>query len=120
MALDAGPDGQVTGVVETGDAGVRFQVGLVGGTDLLTRDQRTGTEPDDGYPVELTEWIERDGLNCLKVKLRGNDTDWDYQRLVQVGQIAVNQNTDWLTADFNCTVTDPAYVNDILEWIQEQ
>ena len=88
---------------------------LVGGTDLLTSDERTGTEPDDGYPVELTQWIERDGLNCLKVKLRGNDAPWDYQRLVKVGQIAINQNTDWLTADFNCTVTNPAYVNDILD-----
>ena len=28
----------------------------------------------------MREWIERDGLNCLKVKLRG-DQDWDYQRL---------------------------------------
>ena len=51
----------------------------------------TGDEPDDGYPVALTDWIERDGLNCLKVKLRGNDAEWDYDRLVRVGRIAMSQ-----------------------------
>jgi hypothetical protein len=49
------------------------------------------------------------------VKLRGNDAAWDYQRLVRVGQIAQQCGVDWLSADFNCTVTDPAYVNAILD-----
>ena len=88
---------------------------LVGGLDPLTADELTGDEPDDGYPLLLAEWIERDGLNCLKVKLRGNDAIWDYQRLVQVGEIAVGHDVDWLTTDFNCTVTEPAYVNQILD-----
>ena len=63
----------------------------------------------------LADWIKRDGLNCLKVKLRGTDPAWDYQRLVDVGKIAIAQGTDWLTTDFNCTVKDPAYVNAILD-----
>jgi L-alanine-DL-glutamate epimerase-like enolase superfamily enzyme len=88
---------------------------LVGGMDLLDESQRTGTEPNDGYPVTLPEWIVRDGLFCLKVKLRGNDAAWDYDRLIRVGRIAVEHNVLWLTADFNCTVTDPAYVNVILD-----
>ncbi|MFW6161774.1 MAG: enolase C-terminal domain-like protein [Planctomycetota bacterium] len=88
---------------------------LVGGKDLLSEDELTGEEPDDGYPVLLPEWVERDGLTCLKVKLRGNDAAWDYDRLVRVGDIAVEGGALWLTADFNCTVTDPAYVNDILD-----
>jgi len=88
---------------------------LVGGKDLIDESERDGTEPDDGYPVLLRDWIRRDGLKCLKVKLRGDDADWDYGRLTRVGQIAVEEGCDWLTADFNCTVTDPAYVNDILD-----
>ncbi|MFT5328247.1 MAG: L-alanine-DL-glutamate epimerase-like enolase superfamily enzyme, partial [Planctomycetaceae bacterium] len=44
---------------------------LIGGLDPLTKDDCTGEEPDDGYPVTLSDWIEQDGLNCLKVKLRG-------------------------------------------------
>ena len=88
---------------------------LVGGLDPIESDDLTGSEPDDGHPVLLTDWIARDGLDCLKVKLRGNDTDWDYSRLVRVGTIAIEQQVSWLTADFNCMVTDVSYVNDILD-----
>ena len=88
---------------------------LVGGLDLLDPSDLTGNEPDDGYPVLLGDWIARDGLKCLKVKLRGTDMRWDYARLVQVGEIAIAGGVDWLSADFNCTVTDPGYVNAILD-----
>jgi L-alanine-DL-glutamate epimerase-like enolase superfamily enzyme len=88
---------------------------LVGGLDPLDPSELGGDEPEDGYPVLLADWIARDGLKCLKVKLRGDDADWDYQRLVKVGQIAIAAGVDWLTSDFNCTVTDPAYVNAILD-----
>jgi L-alanine-DL-glutamate epimerase-like enolase superfamily enzyme len=88
---------------------------LVGGKDLLDASELTGKEPRDGYPVLLPDWIERDGLKCLKVKLRGNDPDWDYARLVSVGKIAISGGVDWLTTDFNATVTEPAYVNRILD-----
>jgi len=88
---------------------------LVGGLDALDASELTGGEPDDGYPVVLTDWIARDGLKCLKVKLRGNDWDWDYRRMVRVGEIAISGGVDWLTSDLNCTVTDPEYVNAILD-----
>ena len=88
---------------------------LVGGLDPLDESELTGAEPDDGYPVLLADWIARDG-----VKLRGNDAGWDYQRLVRVGEIAIAGGVDWLTADFNCTVTDPAYVNDILDRLRAE
>lgn len=88
---------------------------LVGGLDPLDACELTGAEPDDSYPVLLRDWIQRDGLNCLKVKLRGNDAAWDYARLVAVGEIAIECGADWLTTDFNCTVTEPAYVNAILD-----
>jgi L-alanine-DL-glutamate epimerase-like enolase superfamily enzyme len=87
---------------------------LIGGKDPIDSSELTGSEPDDGYPVLLRDWIRRDGLNCLKVKLRGDDAGWDYDRLVKVGRMAVEENVDWLTADFNCTVHEPAYVNAIL------
>ena len=88
---------------------------LVGGKDPVEPSDLTGDEPDDGYPVLLRDWIRRDGLNCLKVKLRGDDAGWDYDRLVRVGRIAVEEAVDWLTADFNCTVGEPDYVNAILD-----
>lgn len=93
---------------------------LVGGVDPLDDSQLTGSEPDDDYPVTLEQWIDRDRLNCLKIKLRGNDADWDYQRTVRVGEIAVERNVDWLTCDFNCTVTEPGYVNAILDKLRDE
>jgi L-alanine-DL-glutamate epimerase-like enolase superfamily enzyme len=88
---------------------------LVGGLDPLKPEDLSGTEPQDGCPILLPDWIERDGLRCLKVKLRGNDQLWDFNRIVSVGQLAFPRGVEWLTADFNCTVQDPAYVNGILD-----
>ncbi|HWE39495.1 MAG TPA: enolase C-terminal domain-like protein [Isosphaeraceae bacterium] len=88
---------------------------LVGGKDPVDESERTGDEPDDGYPVLLRDWVRRDGLKCLKVKLRGDDDARDMARLLKVGRIAIEEGVDWLSADFNCTVQDPEYVNDILD-----
>ncbi|HUS37130.1 MAG TPA: hypothetical protein VM680_17425, partial [Verrucomicrobiae bacterium] len=88
---------------------------LVGGKDAVRRDELTGAEPNDGYPVLLEDWIRRDGLKCLKIKLAGNNAAWDYARLTEIGRLAIANNVDWLTTDFNCTVQEPAYVNEILD-----
>ena len=88
---------------------------LVGGEDAIHPSHLTGEEADDGYPFLLSDWIKRDGLKCLKVKLRGNDPVWDYDRIVAVGKIAIEHDVLWLSADFNCTVDQPVYVTDILD-----
>lgn len=93
---------------------------LVGGKDPLTRKDLDGSEPDDGYPVLLADWIRRDGLKCLKIKLRGNDSGWDYERVVAVGRIGLAGGVNWLSTDFNCTVTEPEYVNRILDRLQDE
>jgi L-alanine-DL-glutamate epimerase-like enolase superfamily enzyme len=88
---------------------------LVGGLDPLDGNDLAGTEPlHDGHPVLLEDWIRRDGLKCLKVKLRGNDEDWDYQRLIRVSRVCLPLGVEWLSADFNCTVHDPDYVIQVL------
>lgn len=92
---------------------------LVGGLDPLAPEELTGAEPDDGYPVLLEDWIRSDGLQALKVKLRGDDAEWDYRRLAAVGAIAARHQVLWLSADFNCTVTDPEYVNRILDRLRD-
>ena len=92
---------------------------LVGGLDPLAPEELTGAEPDDGYPVLLEDWIRSDGLQALKVKLRGDDAEWDYRRMAAVGAIAARHQVLWLAADFNCTVTDPAYVNRILDRLRD-
>ena len=92
---------------------------LVGGKDPIDPGDLTGEEPDDRYPVMLDEWIEHDNLSCLKVKLRGTDEVWDYDRLVRVGELAFRTGVDWLSTDFNCTVTEPSYVNEILDRLRD-
>ena len=67
----------------------------------------------------LEDWIRTDGLQALKVKLRGDDAEWDYRRLAAVGAIAARHPVLWLSADFNCTVTEPEYVNGILDRLRD-
>ena len=93
---------------------------LVGGVDPLDSSEMKGGEPEDGYPVLLADWIRHDGLQCLKIKLRGTDAAWDSARLAKVGEIALRQGVKWLSADFNCTVTRPAYVIEILERLRRE
>ena len=93
---------------------------LVGGKDLLLERERTGSEPDDGYPVSLEKWIERDGLKCLKIKLTGRDPEWDLDRMVSVGEIALRYGCEALSPDFNCMVETPDYVNGVLDRLRER
>lgn len=88
---------------------------LVGGLDPLGPAELTGNEPQDGYPVLLKDWIDRDGLKCLKIKLRGNDPAWDYARMVEVGRLGLASGVEWFSADFNCTAPDAATVNESLD-----
>ncbi len=93
---------------------------LVGGLDPIDAEELTGEEPEDGYPVLLRDWISRDGLKCLKIKLRGNDATWDYNRLVEVGKCSIDLGIESLSADFNCCVQEPAYVNEILDKLRAE
>jgi len=60
---------------------------LVGGMDKLTAAELDSSDPADGMPVSLDQWIRRDGLRCFKVKLRGTDIDWDVQRTAHVAEV---------------------------------
>jgi L-alanine-DL-glutamate epimerase-like enolase superfamily enzyme len=88
---------------------------LVGAKDALEEADLTGDEPQDGYPVLLRDWIHSDGLRCLKIKLTGLDPDWDYDRIVRVGSIALKTGVAYLSTDFNCMVQDPDYVCALLD-----
>ena len=93
---------------------------LVGGKDLLRESERTADVPDDGYPVSLEKWIERDGLKCLKIKLTGRDPRWDFDRMAAVGEIALRYGCEALSPDFNCQVREPEYVNAILDRLKAE
>ena len=60
---------------------------LVGAVDpLVAADvrQRIG----DGLPETLPEWIDYNGLTHIKIKLNGDDLDWDVDRVLRVERAA--------------------------------
>ena len=55
------------------------------------------------------------GSSASKSNCAAPTRNGDYRRLTDVGEIGGEEGVEWLTADFNCTVTDPAYVNEVLD-----
>ena len=89
---------------------------LVGGIDKLTRAELVAGDPRDGLPNCLEDWIERDGVFCLKIKLRGNDLEWDLARFkAVVGVLQARGVADFfLTADTNEMCESPQYCIEML------
>jgi L-alanine-DL-glutamate epimerase-like enolase superfamily enzyme len=101
---------------------------LVGGLDLLSRQEVGGDLPQDGIPNSLDDWIVRDGVFCLKIKLRGRDLAWDLERTLAVSRIyhevRATQRPDlpartYLTADTNEQCESPDYILEYLEKLRE-
>ena len=99
---------------------------LVGGLDKLTRSELTDDDPDDGYPNSLADWIARDGVYCLKIKLRGNDLDWDIERTLAIERVAraelgkLGVRELCLTADANEMCPDADHVVEYLRKVRER
>jgi len=95
---------------------------LVGGLDKLRKGEVDENDPKDGLPNSLDEWVERDGLVCLKIKLKGSDLDWDLHRTLEVVSIAHEvqdkQGRDELffSADTNEQCESPDYM---IEYLNE-
>ncbi len=93
---------------------------LVGALDPLT-DVDIKNRLNDGYPETLEEWLKTDGISHLKIKLAGNDIDWDVGRIVEVTRIceSVAPERQWkLSFDFNEQCPNEDYVIDLLERIE--
>jgi L-alanine-DL-glutamate epimerase-like enolase superfamily enzyme len=99
---------------------------LVGGLDKLTRSELAPDDPDDGYPNCLADWIARDGVYCLKIKLRGNDLAWDLDRTLAVERVAREELSKsgvrslYLTSDANEMCPDAGYVVEYLTKVRER
>ncbi len=98
---------------------------LVGALDPLTEadvDQRL----DDGLPETLPEWIRADGLTHLKIKLNGDDLQWDVDRVCDVHAVTSRTQAEravsgWAySLDFNEQCRDVGYLLDFLAKIQER
>lgn len=95
---------------------------LVGGVDKISRAELTAGDPKDGLPNCLADWIDRDGVFCLKIKLRGNDLEWDVGRFRQVVEALRSRGvTDFfLTADTNEMCESPQYCVDMLRRLKSE
>ncbi len=98
---------------------------LVGALDPLTEADIV-QRLDDGLPETLSEWILADGLTHLKIKLGGEDLDWDVARVVGVEQVALEAQarrgcTQWhYSLDFNEKCANVQYILDFLGKVGEQ
>ena len=93
---------------------------LVGALDPLT--PADVVDPiGDGLPVTLGEWIAADGLTHLKIKLAGDDFDWDVSRVLAVDEVASAAQAArgcgrwWYSCDFNEKCPSIGYVVEFLE-----
>ncbi len=100
---------------------------LVGGLDKLTCDEITDEDPDDGLPVSLDQWIEREELSCFKVKITGKDIDWDVERTAAVAELAYSTRTRlgldatfYISVDSNEQHEGPEAVVEYLEKLRER
>jgi L-alanine-DL-glutamate epimerase-like enolase superfamily enzyme len=93
---------------------------LVGALDPLSS-QDLKSRLNDGWPETLEEWLQSDGITHLKIKLDGNNVDWDVGRIVEVTRIceAIAPERNWkLSFDFNEQCPNEDYVIDLLERIE--
>ncbi len=97
---------------------------LVGALDPLT-DADVLRPVGDGLPETLGEWIPADGLTHLKIKLAGDDLDWDVQRVAGVERVAATAQhqrgcqTWHYSLDFNERCPNVDYVLDFLGKVRE-
>jgi L-alanine-DL-glutamate epimerase-like enolase superfamily enzyme len=91
----------------------------VGASDPLEASD-VRTRIDDGLPNTLEEWIPRDGLVRLKIKLNGGNLDADFERVVRIDRVtnraqAARGVTDWkYSLDFNEGCPNVGYLMEFL------
>ena len=80
----------------------------------------------DGFPETLDDWMRRDGLTHLKVKLNGENLDWDVDRFVGVDRVAETVQRErgvkrWhYSADFNEKCPHVSYLLEFLGKVRER
>jgi L-alanine-DL-glutamate epimerase-like enolase superfamily enzyme len=97
---------------------------LVGALDPL-EDKDVDRRLNDGLPETLGEWIHADGLTHLKIKLNGDDLNWDVDRVVNVDRVAnAGASTGdsprhfFYSLDFNEKCPNVGYLLEFLKQVQ--
>lgn len=98
---------------------------LIGALDALT-DADVKERLNDGLPNTLGEWIVKDELTHLKIKLNGNDAAWDIGRVLAIDRVASEVQTDrgctdWVySLDFNEQCPNVEYLLEVLRTIESK
>jgi len=98
---------------------------LVGAVDpILEEDIKSRL--NDGLPETLPEWINYNGLTHIKIKLNGDNLDWDVNRVVRVDQVSAETQKKrgverWVySLDFNEKCRNVEYLMEFLKQVQAQ
>jgi len=79
---------------------------------------------NDGLPETLPEWIRFNGLTHLKIKLNGDNLDWDVNRVVNVDRVASEAQQQrgvdkWhYSLDFNEKCSDVGYLLEFMNRVK--
>jgi L-alanine-DL-glutamate epimerase-like enolase superfamily enzyme len=98
---------------------------LVGALDPLTAAD-VNSPLNDGLPEHFGEWITYNGLTHIKIKLNGDDLDWDVNRVIAIDKICEEIQTkrgckEWFySSDFNERCANVEYVLDFLDKIKSK
>ncbi len=93
---------------------------LVGALDPLS-EADVSERVNDGLPETLGEWILADGLTHMKIKLNGDDLQWDVDRVAAIERVATEAQAKrgcdaWFySLDFNEKCANVDYVLDFLD-----
>jgi L-alanine-DL-glutamate epimerase-like enolase superfamily enzyme len=80
----------------------------------------------DGLPETLPEWIHFNGLKSFKIKLNGNDLQWDLERVLHIDRVTNEAqqkrgSEDWAyVLDFNEKCPDVGYYLTFLRRLKDQ
>ncbi len=98
---------------------------LVGAVDPITQDD-VQKPVGDGLPETLPQWIDYNGLTHLKIKLNGDNLDWDRDRVLAVDRAATETMTrrgtkQWFySLDFNEKCPNVGYLLGMLRQVKEK
>jgi L-alanine-DL-glutamate epimerase-like enolase superfamily enzyme len=98
---------------------------LVGALDPL-EESDVAKPIGDGLPETLAEWIVSNGLTHIKIKLNGDDLDWDVERVLCVDCVAARTQQQrgiqrWFySLDFNEKCPNVGYLLQFLERVKKQ
>lgn len=98
---------------------------LIGALDPLT-DADIKKKIGDGLPETLPQWIAFNGLTHMKIKLAGDQFDWDVDRTLAVNSVAEQAQAkrgckEWYySVDFNEKCPNVAYVVDFLKQVKSK